>query len=102
MQVMQVDIILLITMSAILVMFYCLWLTFKLKSSIPGGIVGKKWSLLTSLVTMFTVGYLTTPFFNQLPIEIQQLLVSVIFLFGAIYVAVTIRLIHTVITELMD
>jgi len=99
---MQIDIIQAITISAILVMFYCLWLTFKFKSSIPGGVVGKKWSLLTSLVAMFTVGYLATPFFNQLPMEVQQLLVAVIFLFGAIYVAITVRLIHTVITELME
>jgi len=99
---MQINIVLFITLLAILVMFYCLWLTFKLKSSIPGGVVGKKWSVLSSLVTVFTVGYLATPFFGQLPLEIQQLLVSVIFLFGAIYVAITIQLLHTVITELMD
>jgi len=98
----QFDLVSIITFSAILVMFYCFWLTFKLKASIPGGVVGKKWGILTGLVTLFTIGYLATPFFQQLAIETQQLLVSVIFLFGAIYVVITVRLIHTVITELTE
>ncbi len=87
---------------AILIMFYCLYLVLMLKSSIPGGMVGKQWNVLTMLVALFSIGYLTTPFFDQLPTEIQRLVVSGIFVFGAIYVLITIRLIFNVIRELTE
>lgn len=99
---MNIDIVMIITASAILIMFYCLWLTLRLKSSIPGGLVGKKWGMLTGLVSLFSLGYLATPFFNQIPEDLLRLIVALIFLFGAIYVVITVKLIHTVITELMD
>lgn len=99
---MNIDVVTIITACAILIMFYCLWLTLKLKSSIPGGLVGKKWGTLTALVSLFTVGYLATPFFGQIPEDVLRLIVALIFLFGAIYVVITVKLIHTVITELMD
>jgi len=99
---MNIDVVTFITACAILIMFYCLWLTLKLKSSIPGGLVGKKWGMLTALVSLFTLGYLATPFFNQIPEETLRLIVALIFLFGAIYVVITVKLIHTVITELME
>ncbi|MBI4808816.1 MAG: hypothetical protein HY799_07725 [Nitrosomonadales bacterium] len=87
---------------ATLVMFYCLYLVLSLKSSIPGGMVGKHWNFLTLLVVLFNIGYLTTPFFDQLPNEIIRLVASCIFLFGAVYVAVTIRLIFNIIRELTE
>ncbi|WP_126452824.1 hypothetical protein [Sulfuriflexus mobilis] len=99
---MNIDIVMIITASAILIMFYCLWLTLRLKNSIPGGLVGKKWGMLTGLVSLFSLGYLATPFFNQIPEDLLRLIVALIFLFGAIYVVITVKLIHTVITELMD
>lgn len=99
---MNIDIVLVVTGVAIAIMLYCLVLTLKLKKDIPGGIVGKKWGTLTMLVVAFTIGYLATPFFSKIPEDVLRLIVSLIFLFGAIYVVITVRLIHTVITELMD
>lgn len=87
---------------AILIMFYCLYLVLSLKSSIPGGMIGKRWNFLTLLVALFSVGYLTTPFFGRLPAEILRLVDSLIFIFGAVYVAVTIRLIFNIIRELSE
>ncbi len=87
---------------AILIMFYCLYLVLSLKSSIPGGMVGKRWNFLSILVIFFTLGFLTTPFFDQLPQDILRLVVSLIFLFGAIYVVVTVRLIFNIIRELTE
>lgn len=87
---------------AILIMFYCLYMVLTLKSSIPGGMVGKHWNFLTMLVALFSVGYLTTPFFGRLPTEILRLLVSLIFVFGAVYVLVTVRLIFNIIRELTE
>lgn len=87
---------------AILVMFYCFYLVLSLKSRIPGGMVGKQWNFLTLLVVLFNIGYLTTPFFGRLPNEILRLVVSCIFIFGAIYVVVTVRLIFNIIRELTE
>lgn len=99
---MDFNITTLLNFSAILIMFYCLYLVLSLKSSIPGGMVGKRWNFLTMLVVLFTIGYLATPFFDQLPDDILRLVVSGIFLFGAVYVVVTVRLIFNIIRELTE
>ncbi len=99
---MEFDLSYVISFLAILVIGYCLILTVSLKKDIPGGMVGKKWNFLTILVAMFTVGFLTTPFFGRLPFNILKLIVSFIFLFGAVYVLITIRLIYTIIKELSE
>ena len=97
---MKFDVNLVISVAAILVMFCCLWLVLSLQRNIPGGVVGEKWRLLTALVILFTVGYLTTPFFGMLPQNLINLIVSLIFLFGAIYVVITVKLIYRIIEEL--
>ncbi len=96
------SITILLDFAAILFMFYCLYLVLSLKSGIPGGTVGKHWNFLSLLVVIFTVGYLTAPFFDQLPDDMLRLVVAAIFLLGAIYVSVTIRMIHNVIKELLE
>lgn len=97
---MQLDVSTAISLIAILVMFYCLWLVLSLGKNIPGGVVGRTWRTLTGLVALFTAGYLVTPFFGLLPPELMKLIVALIFLFGAIYVIVTVKLIHRIIEEL--
>jgi len=89
-----------INLAAILVMAWCFYTMLKLGPKIPGGVVGKTWRLLRLLVGMFLLGYLLTPFFPQLPPALINLLVAFIFLFGAIYVLVTVRLIYRIITVL--
>jgi hypothetical protein len=97
---MKFDISTAISVVAILVMFYCLFLTLKLGKQVPGGVVGKNWKFLSTLVVLFTAGYLTTPFFSLLPPELVSLMVSLIFFFGAIYVVITVKLIYRIIEEL--
>lgn len=99
---MNFDVVTILNIVAILIMFYCLFLVLSLKPSIPGGMVGKHWNFLTALVALFSIGYLTTPFFDRLPADVQRLVVSGIFVFGAIYVVVTVRLIYNVIRELSE
>ena len=89
-----------ISVAAILVMFYCLWLVLSLRRNIPGGVVGEKWRMLTALVVLFIAGYLATPFFGLLPQGLISLIVSLIPLFGAIYVVITEKLIYRIIEEL--
>ena len=99
---MELNLATFISVAAILVILFCLYSVIALGRSIPGGVVGKQWRFLTFLVAMFTVGYLLTPFFGMLPPQLITIIVSVIFFFGAIYVLITIRLIHRIITELTE
>jgi hypothetical protein len=78
-------------------MAYCLFLVIKLKSQFSGGLVGKYWKSLTILVVIFTLGYFALPFFKDLPEEVLRLTVAGVFLFGAFYVLITIKLIKSII-----
>ncbi|MBK6854330.1 MAG: hypothetical protein IPG93_22800 [Burkholderiales bacterium] len=89
-----------ISVAAIAVMLYCLVLVLRLSARMPGGIVGRTWRTVVLLVTLFTVGYLVTPFFSLIPAQMVNLIVALIFLFGAIYVVVTVKLIYRIIEEL--
>lgn len=97
---MRYDLSFYISIAAILVMFYCLGQVIRLGRNVPGGVLGRTWRLLTALVVLFTLGYLVTPLFPLLPPAVINLLVSLIFLFGAIYVLLTVRLIYRIIEEL--
>lgn len=82
---------------AIVTMFVALWKAIDYKSSVPGGVVGRTWNLITILVAGFFIGYLTTPFFVLLTQEMKDLIVACIFFFGAVYVLITLRLVHRII-----
>lgn len=92
--------ILAINIAAIVVMLVCLATVYKLRANIPGGVVGKQWGILTTLVTLFTLGYFVTPFFASLPANVIDLVVALIFFFGAVYVLITVRLIYRIIEEM--
>jgi len=97
---MKLDVTMLVSVAAILIMLYALWRVISLKSQIPGGMVGRNWNVLLLLVVMFAVGYVAMPFLGQLSAEVLRLVVGLIFLFGAIYVVITITLIHRIIEAL--
>lgn len=97
---MTTDLSALITYAAIAVIALCLVMVLALRKGVPGGVVGRQWRVLTFLVGLFTAGYLVAPFFGVLPVETMRLIVSLIFLFGAVYVLITIRLVYRVIKEL--
>ncbi|HAK58996.1 MAG TPA: hypothetical protein DCO77_01265 [Nitrospiraceae bacterium] len=83
---------------AIVIMFIALWQAIDYRSSVPGGVVGKTWKLITRLIGLFFFGYLATPFYALLTQEVKDLIVACIFFFGAIYVLLTVRLVHKIIT----
>lgn len=94
------EITMVVTGFGILVMIYCLWSAIRLKSKVPGGMVGKKWNQMVFMIAFFALGYIAIPMLGELSSETMRMAVSLIFLFGAIYVAITIRLIYRVIEEL--
>ena len=89
-----------ITGLGILVMLYCLWSAIKLKARLPGGVVGKKWRHMIAMIAFFALGYIAIPLLGQLSDSTMRMAVSLIFLFGAVYVAITVQLIYRVIEEL--
>jgi hypothetical protein len=99
---MKIDITFFISIAAIAIMLYCLYLVVSLKKKVPGGIVGKQWNFLMALVVLFTLGYMTTPFFGTIPEDMLRLIVAGIFFFGAIYVVITVKLIYQIIKELSE
>ena len=82
---------------AALFMAYCLFLVLTLRGQFSGGLVGKYWKYLTVLVVIFTLGYAALPFFDQVPEKVLKLTVAGVFLFGAFYVLITIKLIKSII-----
>ena len=91
-----------LTWLSIAVMLFALYRVINLKREIPGGMVGKYWNYLTTLVILFAAGYVAIPFLGELSKEILQLVVAGIFLFGAVYVVITINLITNVIRVLSE
>jgi hypothetical protein len=86
--------------AAILIMLYALYKVMSLRRRIPGGVVKSTWNVLSALIVIFALGYLSTPFFPMLPQEVKDLLVGVIFFFGAIFVVIVINLFYKVVSEL--
>ena len=97
---MQIDTAFFINAIGIAIMIYGLVDVLLLRSKIPGGQVGKAWKALTLLIALFTAGYLVSPFFSTLPADSIRIIVSLIFLFGAVYVILTVRLLYRIIAEL--
>jgi hypothetical protein len=89
-----------LSITAILVMLYALYSSFTLKNKVPGGKVKKTWGVLNGLIVMFTLGYLTTPFFRLLPQEVKDILVGVIFLAGAAFVVIVTKLFYKIVEDL--
>jgi hypothetical protein len=98
----DISINLVLDLLAILLMIYCLWLVISLRKQVVGGVIGSKWNILTALVFLFALGYSAMPFFDQIPPEVLRTIVSAVFLFGAIYVLITIKLIINIIRVLTN
>ncbi len=91
---------LVLSVMAIVVMFYALFSALTLRKKIPGGKVKATWNVLAGLIGMFTAGYLATPFFQLLPGDIKDILVGVIFLAGAVFVVIVIKLFFKIVEDL--
>ena len=89
-----------LSVSSIGVMLFALYKAFILRHRVPGGKVKSTWNILSGLIVMFAVGYLATPFFRLLPPEFKDALVGVIFLAGAIFVLIVIKLFFKIIEDI--
>lgn len=91
--------ILLISLAAILLVFYALFKAATLNRKIPGGLVRESWRLLYYLIGLLAVGYLTMPLFPRLPESSRDLIVAIIYLAGAIFIVKVINLVYKITKE---
>lgn len=91
--------VLLISLAAILVVFYALFKAITLNRKIPGGLVKESWRLLYYLIGLLAIGYLTMPLFPRLPESSKDLIVAIIYLAGAIFIVKVINLIYKITKE---
>jgi hypothetical protein len=71
-----------------------------LTKKIPGGLVKQYWRLFYYLIGLLSVGYLTMPLFPRLPETSKELIVSIIFLAGAVFVLKVINLFFKIVQEI--
>ncbi|MCD4812722.1 hypothetical protein K8S19_03395 [bacterium] len=89
-----------INFAAIVVIILAFILSLRLRKQVLGGTVKTTWNILTALIAAFVIGYLLTPFFSVLNAGSKDLVVSLIFFFGAIFVIIVIYLFQKIIKDL--
>ncbi len=90
---------LIISLIAIIVVFYALVKAASLNKKIPGGIVKQYWRLLYYLIGLIAAGYLTMPLFPSLPESSRDFVISIIYLAGAIFIVKVINLLYKIAKE---
>ena len=86
----------------ILVMVVNVVLAFRLQRVLIGGEIRSRWGLLTNFILVFLVGYILSPLLLvfSVPVEYMGAVVFLIFLFGAIFVFIVIRIIRETLSVL--
>jgi hypothetical protein len=85
---------------AIAVMAVNVYRAFRLKKAIPGGEVGEKWNHSLYLILFFFAGYILSPLLLRISPESKDIIIALVFLFGAVFVFLMITLTFSVITLL--
>lgn len=73
---------------------------FKLRKAIIGGELGEKWNYSLYLILFFFVGYVISPLFLWISPEFKDIVISLVFFFGAVFVFIMINLIFSMMTML--
>lgn len=87
---------------AIAVMLGALVQVFRLRQIARGGSVGRVVNVLAGFISFFTIGYLVSPFFLLLPASVVHLTAAIIFLFGAVFVVLVMRLIESLVRKVFE
>lgn len=97
---MKIDLVTAVGLAAVFLMLVNLFFTVSMRSRVRDKSLGEGWNYMTVLVLMFTAAYFVLPFIGSLSVESLRIIVSMIFLFGALYVMLTLRMIHGMIRQL--
>lgn len=85
----------------VLLMLYNTYIGLGLKSKAPGGIIGERLSQLNIFIVLFTLGYLAVGVLTwAYPPDTVLIILSLILLFGAIFVFLVLRLVQAVLAAL--
>jgi len=82
---------------ALIVMVVALLRAIEYKKVVPGGAIGQSWDVIFTSVIFFFIVYLIIPFFVLLSQETKDIIVAFIFLFGAIYVLISVIIVYRII-----
>jgi hypothetical protein len=83
-------------------MLAALALVLRLRRIARGGRVGRVVNLLVGFIVFFLVGYLVAPFTPALPPAVAHLLTAIVFLFGALFVVIVLRLIDALVRQVFE
>lgn len=87
---------------AIVMIFVALVLVLRLRRFAKGGYVGQAVNVLLVFILFFLVAYLVTPFLLSIPPEYGFILMGVVFLFGALFVVLVLRLIDSLVRKVFE
>ncbi|MFN2149001.1 MAG: hypothetical protein ACK2T2_11455 [Anaerolineales bacterium] len=91
-----------LSLVAIITMVINVFLAVRLRRAMIGGVIRSRWNILTNLMVVFLLGYILSPLLLvfRLPLEYMGLVVFLVFLFGAVFVAIVIRILHDTLASL--
>jgi hypothetical protein len=91
-----------LSFAAIVTMVINVVLAVRLRRAMIGGVIRSRWGMMTNLIIVFLLGYVLSPLLLvfKLPVEYMSLLVFLLFIFGAVFVAVVIRILHDTLASL--
>jgi len=92
--------IVLLSGTAICVLFYALFRVITLNRRLQGGIARKTWQLLYYLIGLLVAGYLATLLFPYLPEVSRQVIIGVILLAGSVFILKVINLFYRIISDI--
>jgi hypothetical protein len=87
---------------AVGVMVAALALVLRLRKVARGGRIGRVVNLLVGFILFFLIGYLVAPFTPRLPPSVAHLLTAIVFLFGAVFVVIVLRLIDALVRQVFE
>jgi len=90
-----------IVTAALAVMIADLVMVFRLRSVAPGGTIGKVIKILIYFIVIFMAGYGVAPFMPGLPLTTNLILVAMIYFFGAVFVAIVLWLLKSLIKKVV-
>ncbi len=92
--------IVLLSGTAICILFYALFRVITLNRRLQGGIARKTWQLLYYLIGLLVAGYLATLLFPYLPEVSRQVIIGVILLAGSVFILKVINLFYRIISDI--
>jgi len=84
---------------SIFVIFYAFFRALALRKKIPGGIASQAWKVLSYLIGLLVIGYMTMPLFSRLPEQSREFIFVVVSLVAGIFIVKVTNLFYKVIKE---